>query len=130
VMVTVAVPAVAVLLAVSVNTLLVEVLLGLKEAVTPLGRPDAARLTLPANPPWGAKEIVVEPLVPCTSVRLPGVAESKKPWMGATPGQLLTKLVALMLPMPLAKSQPVEVPYAGANEVLEVESTPTAPEGR
>jgi len=50
--------------------------------------------------------------------------------MGATPGQLLTKLVALMLPMPLAKSQPVEVPYAGANEVLEVESTPTAPEGR
>jgi len=79
VMVTVAVPAVAVLLAESVSTLLVEVLLGLKEAVTPLGRPDAERLTLPANPPWGAKEIVVEPLVPCTSVRLPGVAESRKP---------------------------------------------------
>jgi len=56
VMVTVAVPAVAVLLAESVSTLLVEVLLGLKEAVTPLGRPDAERLTLPANPPWGAKE--------------------------------------------------------------------------
>ena len=79
VMVTVAVPAVAVLLAESVSTLLVEVLLGLKEAVTPLGRPDTERLTLPANPPWGAKEIVVEPLVPCTSVRLPGVAESRKP---------------------------------------------------
>lgn len=79
VMVTVAVPAVAALLAESVNTLLVEVLLGLKEAVTPLGRPDAERLTLPENPPWGAKEIVVEPLVPCTSVRLFGVAESRKP---------------------------------------------------
>lgn len=64
VMVTVAVPAAAVLLAESVNTLLVEALLGLKEAVTPAGRPVADRLTLPEKPPWGAKEIVLVPLVP------------------------------------------------------------------
>ena len=79
VMITVTVPAVAVLLAESVSVLLVEVLGGAKEAVTPLGRPVADKLTLPEKPPWGAKEIVLEPLVPCTRVRLPGVAASKKP---------------------------------------------------
>jgi hypothetical protein len=42
----------------------------------------------------------------------------------------LTKLAALMLPMPVAKSQPVVVPYAGANELLEVESTPELLEAR
>ena len=49
-MVTVDVPTVAELLAVSVNTL--DPVAGLvpKEAVTPLGRPDAARVTLPLNP--------------------------------------------------------------------------------
>ena len=50
VIVTVAVPVVAVLLAVSVRMLLLVALLGLKDAVTPLGKPDAARLTLPLNP--------------------------------------------------------------------------------
>ena len=50
--------------------------------------------------------------------------------MGVTPGQLLTKLVALTLPIPVAKSHPVVVPYAGAKELLEVESTPTEPEGK
>jgi hypothetical protein len=79
VMVMVAVPDIAVLLAESVSVLVLKVLLGLKEAVTPLGRPVADRLTLLENPPWGAKEIVLVPLVPCTSVRLPGVAASRKP---------------------------------------------------
>ena len=79
VIVTVAVPAVAVLLAESVSVLVVDVLLGLKEAVTPAGRPDAAKLTLPEKPPWGAKEIALVPLVPCTRVKLPGVAERRKP---------------------------------------------------
>ena len=48
--VTVAVPVVAVVLAVSVNVLALVVLLGLKVAVTPVGRPDAAKLTVPLNP--------------------------------------------------------------------------------
>src|SRR5207245_4531026 len=47
VMVTVTVPVVAVLLAVSVNVLVLVVLLGLNDAVTPLGSPDADKLTVP-----------------------------------------------------------------------------------
>ena len=39
----------------------------------------------------------------------------------------MTKLAAFTVPMPVAKSHPVEVPYAGAKDVLEVESTPTEP---
>ena len=46
------VPTVAVLLAVSVSSLKSVVVVGFGEndAVTPLGRPETARLTLPANP--------------------------------------------------------------------------------
>jgi len=50
VMVTVTVPVEAVLLAVSVKVLVLVVLLGLNDAVTPLGRPDADKLTLPLKP--------------------------------------------------------------------------------
>ena len=39
--------------AVNVKVLYPVVGFGLKDAVTPLGRPDAARLTLPANPYCG-----------------------------------------------------------------------------
>jgi hypothetical protein len=54
------------------------------------------------------------------------------PLVAATPppGQLFTKLAALTLPIPVAKSQPVVVPYAGLYELPEVESTPCEPEGR
>ena len=52
VMVIVALPGVAELLAVNVSTLLPVVGLVEKAAVTPLGRPDAARVTLPVNPFW------------------------------------------------------------------------------
>ena len=47
VIVIVAVPVVAVLLAVNVNVLLPVVLVGLNVAVTPEGRPDADKLTVP-----------------------------------------------------------------------------------
>jgi hypothetical protein len=49
--VTVMVPVVAVVLAVSVKVLVLAVLVGLKDAVTPLGRPEADKLTLPVKPP-------------------------------------------------------------------------------
>jgi hypothetical protein len=49
--VTVTVPVVAVVLAVSVRVLVLVVLVGLKDAVTPLGRPEADKLTLPVKPP-------------------------------------------------------------------------------
>ncbi len=50
VMVTGKVPVVAVLLAVNVKVLDPAVLAGLKEAVTPLGKLDADKLTLPVKP--------------------------------------------------------------------------------
>jgi len=73
--VTVTVPVVAVLLAVNVNVLVVPVLLGLNDAVTPLGRPDADKLTLPLKPFCGVTVMVLAPLAPCTIVKLFGDAE-------------------------------------------------------
>ena len=75
VIVTVALPVVAVLLAVSVNVLVLVVLVGLNEAVTPLGRPDADRATLPVKPFWGVTVIVLFPLVPWVIVTLVGDAD-------------------------------------------------------
>ncbi len=51
VIVTVEVPVVAVVLAVNVTTLVDVVGLVPKLAVTPLGRPEADKVTLPVNPP-------------------------------------------------------------------------------
>ena len=73
--VSVAVPVVAVLLAVSVNVLVLAALLGLNDAVTPLGRPDADKLTLPVKPFCGLTVMVLVPRAPCTMVKLLGDAE-------------------------------------------------------
>ena len=73
--VTAIVPVVAVLLAVNVNVLVVAVLLGLNEAVTPLGRPDADKLTLPLKPFCGVTVTVLAPLAPCMIVKLFGDVE-------------------------------------------------------
>ena len=73
--VTEAVPVAAVLLAVSVNVLVLAVLVGLNDAVTPLGRPDADKLTLPVKPFCGVTVMVLAPLAPWTIVRLFGDAE-------------------------------------------------------
>jgi hypothetical protein len=108
--VTVTVPEATALLAVSVRVLVVKALFGANEAVTPLGRPDADKLTLPEKPPWRATVMVTVLLLPCTRVRLLGEAVRAKPWIGVTPGQLFTKFVALIVPIPVAKSQPVVVP--------------------
>jgi len=64
VIVTVALPAGAAELAVSVSTLLPVVGFVPNEAVTPLGNPVAASVTLPVNPPASATEIVAVPLPP------------------------------------------------------------------
>ena len=72
---TATVPVVAVLLAVSVSVLVLAVLLGLNDAVTPLGRPDADRLTLPLKPFCGLTVMVLVPLAPCTIAKLLGDAE-------------------------------------------------------
>ena len=54
----------AVLLAVSVKELVAVAEAGLKDAVTPLGKPDADKLTLPLKLFRGATVIVLEPLDP------------------------------------------------------------------
>jgi len=77
-MVTVAAPVVAVALAVSVNVLVFVVLVGLNDAVTPAGKPDADRLTLPLKPLCGVTVMVLAPAAPCVIVRLLGDAERAK----------------------------------------------------
>ena len=59
------VPAAPEALTVSVSVLAPVVLAGLNDAVTPLGRPGAARLTLPLKPFCGPTVIVLAPLLPC-----------------------------------------------------------------
>ena len=78
VMVTGTVPVTAMLLAVNVRVLVVVVLLGLSAAVTPVGRPDKARLIVPLKPPCRATLMVLVPLEPCGTVRLVGEAEIVK----------------------------------------------------
>jgi hypothetical protein len=68
---TVNVPVAAVLLATKVSLLLVVVLVGLKVAVTPLGRPEALRLTVPLNPLFLAIVIVLVALELRAMVALP-----------------------------------------------------------
>src|ERR1700727_1609700 len=79
VIVTVEGPVAAVLLAVSVNTLVVAVLVGLNDAVTPAGRPEAASATLPVNPPVGVTVIVLVLLPPCATLMALGADASVKP---------------------------------------------------
>ena len=76
--VTVAVPVVAVPLAVSVKVLLPVVLLGLNVPVTPLGKPDADKLTLLLKPFCGVTVMALVLVVPCDIVKLLGDAERLK----------------------------------------------------
>jgi hypothetical protein len=78
VIVTLAAPVVAELLAVSVSTLLPVVGSVPNAAVTPLGRPDAVRVTLPVNVPTSVTEIVSVALLPCATVNADDDAESVK----------------------------------------------------
>jgi hypothetical protein len=79
VIVTVDGPVAAVLLALSVNTLVVAVLAGLNDAVMPAGRPEAARVTLPVNPPVGVIVIVLVLPPPCATLRAVGTGANVKP---------------------------------------------------
>jgi hypothetical protein len=82
VIVTGTVPVVAVPPAASVNVLVAVAGLGLNDAVTPLGTPDADKLTLPLNPFCGVIVTVLVPLAPCMMLRLPGDAKRAKSGTG------------------------------------------------
>ena len=103
VIVTVDVPVVAVLLAVSVSTLVPVVGFVPNAAVTPLGRPDAASVTLPENPPASITVTVLVPLLPWVTDKLLGEAESVKLGV-ADPASRLMIPVVFGLPQPLHRS--------------------------
>jgi len=64
VIVMVTVPAVAVLLALSVSVLVPVVLVGLKDGVTPFGSPEADKATMLLKPFSGLTVMVLVPLEP------------------------------------------------------------------
>ena len=103
VMVTVDVPVVAVLLAVSVSTLVPVVGFVPNAAVTPLGRPDAASVTLPANPFTSVTLMVLVPLLPWVIDRLLGESESVKLAVAA-PVRVLIRVGPFGLPHPVTMS--------------------------
>ena len=65
--VTATVPVAAVALAVNVRLLVAVVGFVPNAAVTPVGRPEALRVTLPAKPPIGFTVMVVEADAPCVT---------------------------------------------------------------
>jgi len=78
-------PTVAEALAVRVKTLVVLVLVGLNDAVTPVGNVDVtARLTLPENPFVGLTVIVLVPLLPWGMLKVLGAADNVKFGGGVT----------------------------------------------
>src|ERR1700747_755909 len=72
------VPTAAVLAAVRVSVLVVAVGLGLNDAVTPAGRPEADKVTLPLKPNCGVMVIVFVLLAPCVMVMLLQEVEREK----------------------------------------------------
>jgi hypothetical protein len=104
VIVTVAPPVVADALAVSVSVLVPVVGFGLNPAVTPLGRPDAARVTLPVNPLTSFTVMVLVPLAPpLVIVKL--VVESESVKLGVeAPVSVLIRVAPFGVPHPVTKS--------------------------
>lgn len=106
--VNVAVAGEAVALTANVSVLFEVAGLGLNAAVTPLGSPDTFKVTFPLNPPCGIMAIALVPLLPWMMVNALGAAAANvKPGVGS--GQLFTRLAAFIVPIPVAKSQPVVV---------------------
>lgn len=101
--VTVTVPVVAVALAVKVSKLVPVAGLGLKSAVTPLGRFKAERVTLPLKPSSGVMVMVLVPWLPCVMVTLPGFADNVK-FGPAGPANALIRPEPFGLPHPVGKS--------------------------
>jgi hypothetical protein len=94
VIVTVDVPTVAVAVAVNVTELVEVVGLVPKVAVTPLGKPEADRVTLPVNPPEGVTVMVLLALLPWVTLTLEGEADNEK--FGPDGGGGNTQLLAAL----------------------------------
>jgi len=96
-------PVVAVLLAVRVRVFAVN------DAVTPLGKPDAAYVTVPVKPFDGVTVIMLDPLAPCAILTLLGDADRLK-LGGTTAAVTVTPTVAVWLRLP---EVPVTVTVVG-----------------
>lgn len=99
VIVTVDVPIVAELLAVNVTTLLPVVGLVPKLVVTPLGSPEAVRVTLPLNAFNGTTLTVSVPLAPCLTDKL--LADEVSPKLGDSPPTIMVNGSVLLQPLAL-----------------------------
>jgi formylmethanofuran dehydrogenase subunit B len=93
-MVTVKVPAAAALLAASVSTLLPVVGFVPNVAVTPLGNPDAARVTLPVNPFTSFTVTVSVVLLPCVTDAL--LADGASVKLGVVPVTIMENVSVLL----------------------------------
>ena len=111
-------PAVAKALAVRVSTLVPVVGLVAKPAVTPLGRPEAAKVTLPVNPLVGLTVIVLVPLDPWAMLKVLGEAEIVKLGCGVTVRLMVVVCVnALEVPVMVTVAGPPMVAEALAVRV-------------
>lgn len=122
--VTVVVPVDAVLAAVRVSVLDEVVLEGLKVAVTPLGRPDADRLTVPLKPFTGLTVIVLVALLARRTLTLAGDADSVK--SGTTGALTVSVRVVVRVSVPEAPvtvrvKVPVAAPLAAVSVSVLVE---------
>jgi len=77
---------------------------GLKVGVTPLGSPEADKVTAESNPPKTLLVIVDVPLLPCTTDTELGEAEMVKPGAAAVPARALSRADPFGLPQPVTKS--------------------------
>ncbi len=100
-------PAVAVELTVNVTVLVVLVLLGLKAAVTPLGKPEIARFTLLLR--LLAPEMVTEavPELPRAILIAAGEADMEKPGWPLMPARSLMSGWPAGDPQPVTRSYPL-----------------------
>ncbi len=104
--VTVVVPVVAPVDTVKRSVLVVPVGFGLNVGVTPFGRVELDKVTLPLKPPKGVTVMVEIPVAPCSMVRVLGLAESENDGP-AGPERALMRLAPFGLPQPVARSYPV-----------------------
>lgn len=98
------VPAAAELPAISVSTLEVMALAGLKDAVTPAGNPDTVRFTGLLKPCCGLTVMVLVPLAPAAIDNVEADEDSPKPGAFDVPARLLIKGWPAGLPQPVARS--------------------------
>jgi hypothetical protein len=103
VIITIAEPGAAVLLALNVSPLVPDVGFVANVAVTPLGRPDAARVTMPVNAPFGVTVIVLVALLPAVTVNWPGELDRLKVGDPAAIRSAI-RSTPFMLPHPVVRS--------------------------